>query len=103
MTVEIVISKRARLNLGAISDWWNREVGTTLFSDELSRAWKLLEAVPGVGPPYRKGPGAHVRRLLLPRSQYYVYYEYLPGSPTLTVITVWSTRRGHGPDLSTIE
>ena len=40
-----------------------------------------------------------VRRLLLPKSRYHLYYEYDADSKELTVLALWGAVRGRRPPL----
>lgn len=42
---------------------------------------------------------AGVRRFLLRRSRYHVYYEYDVAADLVRVVSVWGAVRGQGPDL----
>jgi plasmid stabilization system protein ParE len=44
-------------------------------------------------------PKGEVRRMLLPRTQYCVYYFIDETARLVTVLAVWHTARGRGPKL----
>jgi len=57
----------------------------------------LLELSPLIGKAYPDAPVPEVRRLLIGRSRYHIYWEVDAGSDTVTVLAVWHVRRGSGP------
>ena len=83
------------------SRWWHthREATRGLFDAELVGAISLLAHAPDVGHRYpRRGiPG--LRRLLLPRTRYHVYYVHAAARAEVIVLAVWSAVRGRGPAL----
>jgi plasmid stabilization system protein ParE len=88
-----------RRHLAEIERWWreNRASGLTLLETELAAAIALLEEHPEAGPPYR--PPSGYRRLLMPRTQYYVYYRVLRSKGFVRVVALWHTARGRTPRL----
>lgn len=96
----VLISAEARAQLRAIAAWWRKERAETptLLRQELSEVSQRLALLPGAGAPY-PAAGEDVRRILLPRTQHYVYYIVDDQARTVTVVTVWSTARGKGPTL----
>jgi hypothetical protein len=56
----------------------------------------MLEQTPTLGTHY-DGGAKTVRRLLLRRSHYHVYFDEQVGK--LFVVAVWSAHRGRGPRL----
>jgi plasmid stabilization system protein ParE len=89
----------------AVDAWWreNRPAAPSLFADELASALRLLRRTPEMGAPY--GPKANdgVRRVLLSRTQYYVYYAVEPETRFIGVLAVWSCLRGKPPSLSHVK
>ena len=67
--------------------------------DEVAHAVELLMTSPDMGALYGPKAGRGVRRVLLPTSQYYLYYAHLAQRDTLRILAVWSCRRGRGPQL----
>ena len=79
--------------------WWraNRPSAPDLFALELSEALRQLSEHPESGQLYADCEG--VRQLLLLKSRCYVYYEVDRTAEVVTIVSVWSTLRGRGPDL----
>jgi plasmid stabilization system protein ParE len=58
---------------------------------------RSLRSAAGSFPVYRNEGNAEVRRILLPRSRYAVYFTMGPDS--VLIVAVWHTARGSGPPL----
>ncbi len=69
---------RSAVQAEVVNAWWtrNRPSAPRLFADELASALRLVAAGPGIGALYEPRGAQGVRRLLLPRTRYFVYYAY---------------------------
>jgi plasmid stabilization system protein ParE len=96
--VKVLFSARARREAQRISEWWanNRLYAPNLFTDELGLALELIKATPGLGTMYESAHGA-VRRVLLPRTRYHVYYAR--EQKVIVVVSIWGAQRKRGPKL----
>jgi plasmid stabilization system protein ParE len=94
-------SRTADAQVETIESWWreNRSAAPDMFSRELEAAVRLLEVAPLIGKAYPEAPVPEVRRLLIGRSRYHIYWEVDAGSHAVTVLAVWHARRGTGPRL----
>jgi plasmid stabilization system protein ParE len=99
LTLRVEFSDDAREQAGAASAWWraNRERAPDLFEDELSAAAEHLALSPLLTPVYATVGGGNVRRLLLPRMRYHLYFT-IEGD-VVVIHAVWHTARGRGPVL----
>jgi plasmid stabilization system protein ParE len=70
-----------------------------MFSRELESAVRLLETSPLIGKAYPQAPVPQVRRLLIGRSRYHVYWEVDVASTAATILAVWYAGRGSKPRL----
>ena len=93
---------RAAEDAAAIDAWWkrNRPAAPKLFEDELEEVVGLLLDAPTLGsladPSDDDFPG--VRRAVMRRTRYYVYYRVR--GATLEVLAIWHGSRGEGPTLA---
>jgi plasmid stabilization system protein ParE len=103
MTCQIALVAEAERHLCEIDQWWqeNRGAAPDLFLNEFQSALDLLEELPDIGPPYRHSKRPGIRRLLLTRSRYWVYYFHDRGRAIVYVLAIWSTFRGSDPELPT--
>lgn len=99
MKVGIRFSPQALAQVQAAHAWWkqNRPSAPRLLRDELAEALQLLRTSPGAGAPYSHRRLRDVRRLVLPSTQYYLYYLTDPDG--VTILAVWSSLRGRAPQL----
>jgi len=96
------VSPEARLHVRAIQTWWttNRPAVPDLFHQELRAALTKVATSPAAGAPYRASSGiSGVRRILMPRTRYQVYYVVAVDERRVLVHAVWHAARGQGPKL----
>ena len=91
---------RAVEQLEQADQWWreNRSAAPDLVVTELADAVELLRNSPGAGACYPNESLPDVRRFLLRRTRFHVYY--VVRNDTLVIAAVWSGLRGHGPPLT---
>ena len=96
------ISPRAAAQIRRAAGWWleHRDKAPDAFGDDLERGMELVTSLPAVGEPVPHSLLSGVRRLLLARIRYHLYYRYEPGSDTVDVLALWHTGRGTGPPLA---
>ena len=85
--------------LGTIDAWWaaERPSAPQLFVREFSASLQRLARSPFIGVRYSSQKFANVRRLLMPRTRYHVYYAVDEIHRVVNVIAVWHAARGKGP------
>ena len=96
----LVVTARARSAIRRIGEWWkaNRDA-KRLFEIELADAFELITQTPGVGEPWSSQRVAGVRRWLLPKTHYHVYYTVDETRSTVAVRMIWYAGRGRQPKL----
>ena len=94
-------SRTADAHVESIESWWreNRPAAPDMFSRELEAAVSLLENSPLIGKAYPQAPVPEVRRLLIGRSRYHLYWEVDVTTRSVTILAVWYAGRGSGPRL----
>ncbi|MBA3392655.1 MAG: type II toxin-antitoxin system RelE/ParE family toxin [Deltaproteobacteria bacterium] len=93
------ISRRARRELERINRWWieNRD-SRGLFVRDLAQAEMHLRTAPE--SEVWRNRGDHViRRWLLPKTGYHLYYRYDAAQKHLVILAVWGATRGTTPRL----
>lgn len=96
--MKVDLSDEADQQAEQIDIWWraHRLAAPDLFTDELDEALVALGETPTLGVIYQAGEVA-VRRILLPRSHYHVYF--IQEEQRIFVVAVWNAFRGRGPKL----
>jgi plasmid stabilization system protein ParE len=92
---------RSAAQARAADAWWreHRLAAPSLFADELAGALRLLRKFPGIGAPYPPKAELGVRRVLLSKTRYQLYYAYDQEKGLLGVLAIWSCLRGQPPNL----
>lgn len=92
-------TRRAAAQIARARDWWlaNRDKAPDAFDEEFDRIINHLESDPGfIGRPVLQEPT--VRRILLQRIRYYVYFRVK--DEAVEILSVWHASRGRDPDRS---
>jgi hypothetical protein len=99
VTARVSISASAEAQATTVDLWWqvNRRDAPGLFWDEFLEAIDTLETAPAFGERYHRG-GEQLRRFLLPKTRYHLYYSLTEGAPPeVVIVAVWSALRGQPP------
>jgi plasmid stabilization system protein ParE len=91
----VTVAPLATAQIGAALLWWrrNRPASRDLLANELDRALELVEHVPQAGRRTTSKLFRDVRRLLLPRSGYHLYYQVLDAQHAVHVVYFRHARR----------
>jgi plasmid stabilization system protein ParE len=93
---------RADRRIAEAAKWWwdNRSAAPDLFIREFIDATLTLSRTPEIGTPQRHRTISGLRRLLLERTRYHVYYVYRIERDEVWILSVWSALRGRRPPLT---
>lgn len=82
-----------------IEAWWttNRLAAPNLFQRELETTVAAVVASPMLGAISRDDDLRDVRRVLMRRTRYHIYYR--AAADVLEVLAIWHAARGEGPEL----
>jgi plasmid stabilization system protein ParE len=96
---QVRVAPRAQAQIDEVAAWWktNRQAAPTLVVDEFEAAGERLTFAPLSGAIYRQTVFRSVRRLLLPRIRYHIYYEIDEPAGVVRVVAFWHAARGRGP------
>ncbi|WP_437675727.1 type II toxin-antitoxin system RelE/ParE family toxin [Sorangium sp. So ce131] len=96
------VAEEADTQIRQIDAWWrtNRPEAPDLFSFELAEALESLIDSPTLGTLYTERRGVTIRRLILHRSRYHIYFSYHADADVVDVRAVWHASRGSGPKLA---
>jgi plasmid stabilization system protein ParE len=97
----VELSPQARAQIAAINLWWaeNRQASPTLVAAEFETAIAQLSASPESGRIHSRSKLTSVRKVLIPRSRYHLYYEVDATNGRVTILAVWHVSRGQEPAL----
>lgn len=99
MTLRVKVSARAASQIRKAAEWWaeNRPAAPGAVRTDIGDALALLAQQPGIGTAYEGTRTKGVRRLLVGRIRYFIYYRFT--LDTLEVLAVWHMSRGKQPSL----
>ena len=95
-------TRRASNHVDAAGRWWreNRAKAPEALREELDQALQLIASQSDVGAIARNTKLAGVRRILLGRVSYHLYYRLLETpARSIQVVALWHASRGAGPPL----
>lgn len=96
----VSFTRRASRHVEEAGRWWreNRAKAPEALREELEQALLLIGSQPEVGAMARNVKLAGVRRVLLSRVNYHLYYR-LRETPvrSIEVVALWHASRGSGP------
>ena len=97
MALRVKISTRAASEIRRAARWWsiNRPAAPGAIRVEIAEALRVLSTEPGVGSICTGTRVTDVRRLLMNRIRYFLYYRVHDES--LEVLAFWHMSRGRAP------
>ena len=95
----VVVTYRAAREISDAAEWWraNRPAAAGLLPVELERAFQLLGARPEIGARATNSRLAGVRRVLLSRIRYHLYYRVR--GYVIEILALWHVSRRTGPSV----
>jgi hypothetical protein len=98
--VKLKILEEARAQYRKQSAWWREHRDAKmLLAQEFLAAIRHLRAAPETGSLYTCRRGRAIRRWLMPKTEYHVYYRFDREQDLLVIYSLWGARRGRGPKL----
>jgi len=100
--LSVDFTRRAAAQTEAANVWWrkNRPHAPDALHEELAEAVQLVALQSEIGATARNIKLAGVRRVLLSRVRYHLYYRIVEGPPrSVEVLSLWHTSRGGNPAL----
>lgn len=103
MSCQVYLSPEAEEQIRAAASWWQekRPAAPHLLLEEFENAIRILEEVPKVGALFLRATLPGVRRLLLRRTSYWIYYVPDSSRSVVYVLAVWGVGRGSDPPMET--
>jgi plasmid stabilization system protein ParE len=95
----VVFTATARRHVERAEVWWakNRPGAPDAIREELRAGLELVASQPACGGAVSTARVQGVRRILLQRIGYFLYYRVAPRKKRLEVLAFWHARRGKGP------
>ena len=95
--IPVRVTARAKREADRAERWWreHRPGSPELFRSEVERGIETIRSAPSLGVPYEHPRRHGIRRLLLPRIGYHLYYRV--EDHRILVLHLWHTRRGTSP------
>lgn len=95
------VAPKARTQIRTVNGWWveHRPYNPSLFREELAAAAAQLRYSPRAAPLYESANFAEVRRVILPRTRYHLYYVVDEPRQSVRVLAIRHAARGAGPAL----
>ena len=99
MALRVKVSARAASQIRKAAEWWaeNRPAASGAVRIDIGEALAMLAQQPGFGIAYEGVRTQGVRRLLVGRIRYFIYYRVT--TEALEVLAVWHVSRGKQPAL----
>jgi plasmid stabilization system protein ParE len=100
LRLQVQATRRAAREIRAASKWWdeNRPAAPDAFREAIDKAFELICTQPHIGEVATNVKLPGVRRILLSKVQYYLYYRVRSKPHTVEVVAIWQTSRY--PDLN---
>jgi plasmid stabilization system protein ParE len=98
----VVFTRRAERHVREAGTWWraNRPKAPEALAEELASALRLVASQPDVGAVARNVRLPGVRRVLLRRVNYHLYYQLMEApARTVHIVAFWHANRGTAPEL----
>jgi plasmid stabilization system protein ParE len=101
-TLPVAFTRRAARHVDEAGRWWreNRTKAPEALHEELNRALQLVTSQPNVGAVAQNVSLVGVRRILLRRVNYHLYYRVVESpSRAVQVVALWHASRDKRPGL----
>ena len=99
MSFKFKVARRGERDIRAAADLWlaNRVDAPFLFAEDLDSAFDLIEEFPYAGEAVPHPRLRTLRRVLLSRVRYHLYYSVTASEEVVEVLALWHTSRGSKP------
>src|SRR5579862_7816588 len=97
--LDIFLTARAEQSIVAAVKWWreNRADAPNAIREEMERTLTMIAEFPEIGSRFGNASGKRVRRVLLERVHYHLYYCVRKNR--IEVLNLWHESRGSRPPI----
>jgi plasmid stabilization system protein ParE len=96
--LKVKVSARAAPHIRTASEWCGeQEKAPGALADELESAFALIRELPNAGEPVFHSTVGGVRRILLGRVGYHLYYRV--DQKVVEILALWYSSRGESPQI----
>lgn len=101
MSYVVRVSPRAETQIRTAASWWseNRPKAPGAFRKDIDRGFELARDFPAAGERVEHPRYKELRRILLGRIRYHLYYSVSRETKVVKVLALWHTSRGSAPIL----
>ncbi len=98
--MKVKVVEEAREQYLAERAWWVENADhKQLSAREYRDAIRHLLTSPESGVVYTRRRGRVIRRWLMPKTRYHIYYRFDAEAQLIVIYTLWGATRGRGPSL----
>jgi plasmid stabilization system protein ParE len=98
--VKLKVVEQAREQYLVERAWWVENAEhKKLFAREYRDAIQHLLASPESGTIYTRRRGRVIRRWLMPKTRYHIYYRFDAQAQVIVIYSLWGATRAHVPQL----
>jgi plasmid stabilization system protein ParE len=93
------VASHAAQQIRTAAEWWlkSRSKSPNAFAEDLEAAFTLIQELPNAGEAVQHPTILNVRRILLGRVHYHLYYSVSTKESVVEVLALWHTSRGSAP------
>ncbi len=101
MRYRLRVAPRAEEQIRDSEQWWleNRPKAPLAFEEDLGKAFDLLSSLPRAGQKVHHSRIGGLRRVLMGRVRYYLYFDVADETETVEILALWHTSRHGQPSL----
>ena len=101
MTYRLRVAPQAESQIREAAGWWlsNRPKAPQAFTQDLEKAFGLISSLPRAGQKVHHSTMAGLRRVLMGRVRYYLYYRVDAATERVEVLALWHASRRAQPRL----
>jgi plasmid stabilization system protein ParE len=101
LSYAVRVAPRAEAQIRIAASWWseNRPKAPGAFRKDIERGFELARTFPAAGERVGHSRYKEVRRILLGRIRYHLYYSVSRETRVVKILALWHTSRGSAPTL----